>query len=253
MATKQNLQVIAFIGKIGAGKTYQMMKRLEAEKSNGNSIAIISFADPIKQFLHSIGLDKSGLVGDGPAISHTEFADELADVLWEWIFKSILYISYQLDEPINSNQATDTFIAIWYQHHEQLIDEIKACVLDNGNYSSHYRKIIQLVGTEFGRGVYPMIWCQHLMERVRILAEGGTTHRIFVDDVRFWNEYNALRGLPYPVSILGVVADEEVRAARRGQTIEAIREADKHGSEVDVQPMIDQLQRCDLIFNQRSE
>ena len=249
MTNKQNLQIIAFIGKIGAGKTYQMMKRLEAEKSNGNSIAIISFADPIKQFLNSIGLDKSGLVGDGPAISHTDFADVLADDLCGWIMRSLLFLQYQLDEPIKLSQATDTFIAIWYQHSEQLIAEIKACVQDTGNYNTHYRKIIQMVGTEFGRGVNPLFWCLHLMERVRILTESKTIHRIFVDDVRFWNEHNALIGLPYPVSILGVIADEEVRAARRHSTVEAIREADKHSSEVDVQPMLDQLQKCDLIFN----
>jgi hypothetical protein len=257
-------KVVAYVGKIGAGKTYQMLKKMEQEKSNGHSVGIISFADPIKQFLETeLGLLKSGASGQGPVptgktregrgICRTlpaGFNQHLYDSLNRFIMTSLFYIKDRMTYLDVFRCYIDNFNDIWERYCDELIDHIKGCIdASSATYSTHYRRIIQLVGTEFARGMYNEIWVQNLEEKIDRICASGTIQTLFVDDLRFWNEYKAIDALPHPTTIYGVIAADGVRAERRNATLEDIAKADDHASEADVEGILAKIPDTYRIWN----
>lgn len=250
-------QVIAFIGRIGSGKTYQMLKRMEREKSNGNSVAIVSFADPFKQFMKKeIGIRKTGFEDEisfpdryyNPS-KNPNYKYQLYDGLHTFLMDSVFYIKDRMDDWDVFRRFDEKFDFIWEQHGQTLISLIDGCYNDSDNYSIYFRKIMQMIGTDFGRAMYPKIWANYLEERIARICSIGAIHTLFVDDVRFWNEHSCVSSLPYTVTIMGVITSDEVRAKRRNMTIEQVLDADKHSSEADIDSMLSTVPDGNRIYN----
>ena len=65
----------------------------------------------------------------------------------------------------------------------------------NGSENLTYRQMMQLVGTEVGRGISPTIWVDRTVERVYHIIKRWSPVVIFVSDIRFENELRTIQSM----------------------------------------------------------
>jgi type II secretory ATPase GspE/PulE/Tfp pilus assembly ATPase PilB-like protein len=69
-------KIILFAGGIGSGKGYHISKKIMELKETGNSILMLSFADPIKRIVKEVvGFDKNGIKVDDRLLLEPKYND----------------------------------------------------------------------------------------------------------------------------------------------------------------------------------
>jgi len=237
-------KIISFAGEIGSGKTYFTMKEAQKYKTNGKSVLLISWADPIKQFLEAnFGLTKSK--PDTPV----EFGFDQTELISKFYYGIVNY-AQRGDCEINLTDHSRLNRRLLTYRHE-LMD-----MFDNfdSNYTKNYRRLIQLVGTEFGRGFNSNIWVNLVIKRITTSFFQSLAQVAIIDDTRFSNEFEALLNSNnfapnIDVSIFGIISDIETRAKRTGMTVEELEKFSHHDSENFVPTIISNLSKNNIIKN----
>ena len=249
---KNNKIVMGFAGKAGAGKTYVAQKTIEQLKSQGLRIAVIGYADPIKMLLREFGITKSGpmfesiLVPD-PQITYSIITEYFMNVLMK-----------ATPEWKGGKNESDLLVDVGMKVHKYLdqfqmhLDQVAKSIDDDEEYKFHYRKLITMTGTEIGRGISEEIWINDLVLSAKEIFGAGI-NSIFVDDVRFFNEYKLSQKLfrieGIDMEVWGVTAPDSTRAARQGISQSAVFEHNKHSSEKEVDLILADLPKERIIEN----
>lgn len=214
-------EIIMFAGNIGSGKAYMMNKKVQELKETGNSIYLVSFADPIKTFVKDfIGLDKNGngiLNDKEEVINFSNFESKI-----EKLFKSY------------RNGKRFVNLKKYQSQYETLIENIYQDKWENEKPDLRLkaiRSLLQIIGTEIGQSYNKEVWPE--MSCNKISDSMSHSDYVIIDDFRFLFEYySIIRYFPdTKVTPYYVTADIEVRAKRRNITVEELMNQEKHISE----------------------
>jgi hypothetical protein len=77
--------LFGYSGRLGSGKNFQMLKKVEELKDQGNVIYLVSFADPIKNIIkNSFGFTKAGKVSKAklPEMTNIYVKYQVVDALY---------------------------------------------------------------------------------------------------------------------------------------------------------------------------
>lgn len=253
--------VLGFCGKLGSGKGYHMLKTVEDLKSNGYSIFMVSFADPIKQILRdSFGLQKTGKMNTKlPDLSELYVKYQVVDKLYELVknldcekFKGV------------SEKDLKSYILYNYENYEkEFYTHIKKAVdgkwhpeydrKDFSDYPYHFRRLGQMLGTELGRNLIDTIWVDTAFNKIKNVFRNNLADFATIDDVRFVNEFKALEEFRtktiFSSKIYGIVTTDDVRAERRGMLLEELKKQDEHSSEKEIDEIINLIPKENIIIN----
>ena len=240
---KSKKKVIAYAGKAGSGKTFQLIHYLETHKPHGRRLAIRSYADPLKNILEKLGFRKSGYTDEGP---EPFLGNDVKNLLFKVLFNSLKKYT---DNPRILSTVLKTHIGAFTKYYMAMWQSNP----DSDDYKYFYRKAITLLGTEIGRSIDNEIWIKALITSINNILKQTTIDRIIVDDVRFLNEYTRtdeiLSELNIPFEVYGVVVPNEIRAERQGITLEQVLEHNEHPSEKEVDDILLLLPEDRIIFN----
>jgi hypothetical protein len=226
-------KVIMLAGGIGSGKAYVMSQMVQELKETGNSIHLISFADPIKQFVKKhYGYDKNGkfvannnfiLKNPGPIL------DECIHFL-----RKESMISDKIEIP-TYEQCED-----WFKVFEYADKEFKK-LKDKDNVEKIkiiLRYIMQQLGTDIGHSFSKCIWARVAINKILKL----NVDYVIIDDWRFMFELNfaieVFQHTKFELIPYFIHADEEVRAKRRNITVKELNKQSQHISEREGQEVI---------------
>jgi thymidine kinase len=241
---KEQMVIKSYVGKNASGKTYCMLRDLDKDKSNGKRIALMSFADPIKRFAREVlGLEKSGPIElFNPNLSDKEdLSAEISNAVQEWLIDQLVFIHGMDDYSYLSLMTLQrNFNNAWSKYGDELVNHYINCAAKY-EYSIHFRRILQLLGTEFGRAVHDKIWILSWVKTMDNMIKTDTDIEcIYLDDCRFRNEYQFMTELgelntpQIQFECYGVIAPLDVRALRKNCSIDEILQADQHQSEQEV-------------------
>ena len=235
-------KVIAYSGKAGSGKTFQLIHYLETHKPHGRRLAIISLADPLKGIIEGLGFRKNGIIRDYAGPIHIKNINEMLN---NHLFTELRKYSDNIHQMLHMIKIYGVEFASYYSG---MVEH-----LSGGEYIYYYRKMITLLGTEIGRGIDDEIWIRALIKSIREIFKDTTIDRIIIDDVRFFNEYRRvgeiLKEWDIPYEVYGVCASDKTRANRQGITLEKVQEHNDHPSELEVDLILDDLPVERLIDN----
>lgn len=254
--------LLAFCGNLGSGKGYHMMKMVEELKTTGNSVYMISFADPIKQILrNSFGLTKTGkLKVNLPELNNLYIKYQIVDSLYYYI-KDLNYEKFDISEA-----DAKAYIARNYEKYEI---EFSNYVIgaSTGRFPEHqvdswdaiadynycFRRLGQLLGTELGRYLFDTIWVDIAFNKIKRVFRNDLADYATIDDCRFVNEYSMIENFrtttAFDSKVYGIVASDETRATRRNMTLEELKAQDSHGSEKEIDTIISKLPESSIIQN----
>lgn len=214
-------KIILFAGGIGSGKGYLLNKKIMKLKETGNSILMLSFADPIKQIVKDLfGFDKNGKKTDNRVLSAPNHKD---------IVDAVLCLLEQYDVPILHNPEPMTITSL-----EKYIDDVRVSSGDTDKIKSALRGIMQIIGTEIGQTIKKEMWPMIAVNTIKTVLAAHHIDYVFIDDLRFLFEYLCVyREFQHDCDVepFFVIADEFVRAKRREITLEELKEQSKHLSE----------------------
>jgi hypothetical protein len=243
-------KVLAFSGKLGSGKDYSAMRQIEKLKDDGNSILMISFADPIKQILYdSFGFTKSNT--STPIRSNFTH-----NYITHHTIKNILSLLENLDTTTyitqNKQYRLQSIRTNYEIYQEEFVKNVNNCAM-NIDYNNSFRKLGQLLGTELGRYVNDTIWIDTAFNKIKKAFDEKLATYAIISDCRFVNEYESLlkfgKYTGYSVKIYGVVASDETRAKRRNMSLEDLKKQDAHGSEIEIDSIHAMLPKENIIDN----
>lgn len=243
----------AYTGEIGVGKTYCSIQQTQKLKSDGLSTITIAWADALKGVIErSLLLRKSGPITDGEP--------GMADKIQERLKKEILSLVAAQEDCFTDEHILPwetKFNAAWTAWGGEIIELRRGISVDG--YSSTFRRLIQLIGTEIGRATRDEIWIDACLDNVEIAFETGVARAAIIDDTRFLNEYMAVKnfkrkfGDKYDIEFFGVEASLETRAARLGISEYEVLEFSTHDSERFVPAIIADLPPTNRIWNDSIE
>jgi hypothetical protein len=214
-------KIILFAGGIGSGKNYQLNKKIMELKETGNSILMMSFADPIKQIVKDLfGFDKNGKKTDNRVLSTPNYKD---------IVDAVLRLLARYDVPMLRNLEPMTITVL-----EKYIEDVRISIGDTDKIKSSLRGIMQIIGTEIGQAIKKEMWPMIAVNTIKTVLAAHHIDYVFIDDLRFLFEYLCVyREFQHDCDVepFFVIADEVVRARRRGITLEELKEQSKHLSE----------------------
>ncbi len=249
---KNNKIVMGFAGKAGAGKTYIAQKTIEQLKSQGLRIAVIAYADPIKMLLRKFGITKFGPMFDiiqvpDPQITYS--------IITEYFMEILMKTTPQWK---GGKEEANILVDVGMKVHEyldrlqMLLDQLAKNIGNDEEYKFYHRKLISMTGTEIGRGINDKIWINDLVHCAMEIFGAGI-NSIFVDDVRFFNEYEESQRLfkieGVDMTVWGIQASDQTRARRQGIGIDAVLEHNKHASEKEVDLIMADLPLDRIIKN----
>ena len=207
-------KIIMFSGGIGSGKAHCMNQKIMELKETGNSICMISFADPIKKLIENcFGVNKNGeRIKQVASISIGLLSNAVSSLL-------SADIKYAPDE----NTA-------------ELFDHAKTQTLSNDQRIRKIgaRTLMQITGTEIGQHIKKEAWPMLAVEKIKKIERVSPMDYYIIDDLRFIFEYFCfLREFQHQHEIIPyyVSASEETRAKRRGISVEELAEQSRHLSE----------------------
>jgi hypothetical protein len=207
-------KIIMFSGGIGSGKAHCMNQKIMELKETGNSICMISFADPIKKLVAKcFGIDKNGKRLHYPS-----------PICFE-SFVSIVAKFLNADNRYISNDSTTI----------NFCDAITQATQDDDQERRNgARLLMQITGTEIGQQIKKEAWPMLAVEKIKKMESVTPMDYYIIDDLRFVFEYFCfLREFQHQheVAPYYVHASEETRAKRRGLTVDELRNQSKHLSE----------------------
>ncbi|MFA6377787.1 MAG: hypothetical protein WCW63_04085, partial [Acholeplasmataceae bacterium] len=173
---KNKTKIILFAGAIGSGKNYQLNKKIMELKETGNSILMLSFADPIKQIVKDLfGFDKNGKKTDNRVLSAPNYND---------IVDAVLRLLARYDVPMLRNLEPMT-ITIF----EKYVSDIRVSTADRDKIKSALRGIMQIIGTEIGQTIKKEMWPMIAVNTIKTVLAAHRVDYVFIDDLRFLFEY----------------------------------------------------------------
>lgn len=243
-------RLIGFTGKLGSGKDYCAMKMIEDLKGDGNTILMISFADPIKHILSKFGFFKSGRKQIKPVDEQLEYFD-LKSEICDGLTQVTNFLDYK--SPV-SDTIRYRFLKNYEKHGTDFYNEYLNAY-HNINYPLAFRKLGQVLGTELARHVADTIWVDYALKQIDNAFNNKVANIVSITDVRFVNEYEELLSYSTYKNVnfdcYGIVASDETRAMRRKLTMEELLSQDQHGSEAEVDQIISNLDNDHIINNDR--
>ncbi len=235
-------KIIMFAGAIGAGKAFMMNKKITELKEVGNSICMLSFADPIKEIVKEVfGYDKNGNIVDEKTFLN--FSDNFLnnDVVIENpkdTEEDLKFFFKLLFDRVTENHSFNYSI-----DHKTIFNNIQPTLIDiieyfktggEQNIKKGIRLLMQIVGTEIGQEIEKEIWPEYLKRKIEKLH--NEIDYFIIDDWRFLFEYfNAYKSYQHVhnIELFYVDAIAEVRAKRRGISVEELEEVSQHKSELE--------------------
>lgn len=218
---KSKTKIILFAGGIGSGKGYLLNKKIMKLKETGNSVLMLSFADPIKQIVKDLfGFDKNGKKTDNRLLLEPKYND---------IVDAVLRLLEQYDVPMLHNPEPMTIASL-----EKYIDDVRVSNGDTDKIKSALRGIMQIIGTEIGQTIKKEMWPMIAVNNIKKILAAHHVDYVFIDDLRFLFEYLCVyREFQHDCDVepFFVIADEVVRAKRRRITLEELKKQSKHLSE----------------------
>lgn len=240
------MKIIMLAGQIGSGKSYIMSQMLQKRKENGNSVAAISFADPIKKFvIDTFGYNKNGVEVAAVDINIATFdLDKL-------VKRFLLYFCDSLQH------ANKLITAL-----EPIRDEIEGAIdtlyderTDTHQKRQAIRYLMQIIGTDLAHKIKRSFWIKLATEKIKQIAE--FLDYIIIDDWRFLIEFKLIRlkfQNQYEVIPHYVFARPNIRAERRGIPVEQLLEECQHVSELEsskvILPFMDIHYKDNIIVNE---
>jgi len=239
-------KLLAFSGRLGSGKDYMAMQRIGELKDDGNTIYIVSFADPIKQILRgAFAFQKSGKV---PEILKPTFTEA-------YVKNQVVGSIYSLIKFIGREDIQIVDVAANYDKYADEFYQYVVNANEGKDYKYAFRRLGQLLGTELGRHIVDTIWIDLAFAKINYVFDSNIANYAFIADCRFVNEYVAIRRFgedtKHESEVYGVVASDETRAQRRGMTMEELKAQDEHGSEKEIDDIILRLDDKFIIRNER--
>lgn len=217
--TKNKTKIILFAGGIGSGKGYHISKKIMELKETGDSILMLSFADPIKRIVKEVvGFDKNGIKVDDKLLLEPKYND---------VVEAISRVSMQSGISMYHHPKMTRLF-------EKYISDIRLSIGDTDKIKSALRGIMQIIGTEIGQTIKKEMWPIIAVNTIKTVLAAHHIDYVFIDDLRFLFEYLCVyREFQHDCDIepFFVIADEVVRAKRRGITLEELKEQSKHLSE----------------------
>ena len=109
---------------------------------------------------------------------------------------------------------------------KQMVVNSGLCTPDEvyGQKSPYSRRVLQAVGTEIVRAIYPDYWVEQTMKVIT-----SSTKNIIIDDLRFLNEEAMVKGCPRSAVVL-VVPEKHLRSS--------FAKRDSHRSETEMEGII---------------
>jgi hypothetical protein len=237
--------IYGYIGELGAGKTYYSTQKIREIKSDGESVLVVAWADPLKEVIADIfGLKKSGPI---PYVNYELEVEDVRRMLYK-AFSDILFEQGALTER-EELKREGRFDLAWDRHAPELMMAVTNCWAAQGPqpvtaalYSGWYRSLIQLVGTEFGRAYHTDLWVNEVIRRIKFAINNGICRAAVIDDIRFPNELYAIESSGMHYEITGIKCNVETRAERLGKTIAELDEWSLHDSEKYIPDMMQGLE-----------
>jgi hypothetical protein len=222
-------EVRLLAGGIGSGKAYIMSKMVQELKETGNSIYLVSFADPIKQIVKTLyGYDKNGnRVKHVSLMSAQENLDDCISLINKKL--SDEYIPF------------DTEYEMWLTYFQHADNFFKTGLAENDKQELKevLRFLMQKIGTEIGQRFKKTIWPMIAFDKI---LNNKNIDYVIIDDWRFMFELNkaieTFQHTGYEVVPYFIDADIEVRAKRRNITVEELINQSQHSSEREGQEII---------------
>jgi hypothetical protein len=239
-----------YAGRLASGKFFCMSQQVEHLKTTGNSLYLTSFADPIKMILrNSFNLTKTGKITTG-------FSNIDKDYVRTEIVSAIGTLIKQCNH--SKFDVSDKDILIYVQDvYSNCEDEFHQYVVNASmgkDYDYSFRRLGQLLGTEIGRTCLDSIWVDTAFKKVKTVFKNDLADYAFIEDCRFKNEQLAFEKFkeetPFNAKIIGVYASDETRAKRRNLSLEELKKQDEHGSEKEIDDIINSLDKKDVIINE---
>lgn len=241
--------LFGYTGRLGSGKAYHMLQKVEELKTTGNSVYMISFADPLKTILREeFSLTKNGRISITPEIwTFERVRDCVIKGLSRYVFSTYKdTFSYENISDVYDVHADDFYKNLVLAYNSY----------GHPSYSGYFRRSAQMLGTELGRGIIDTIWVDIAFDRVKKVFSADLADYAFIDDVRFINEYerfihfDGLDGGPdWFAKVIGVSTSLETRARRRGVSIQDVKAQDNHYSEMEIDKIISLLPPDQVIDN----
>ncbi len=211
-------KILMFAGQIGSGKSYIVSKKAQELKEVGNSVLMLSFADPIKKFIKDvIGVDKHSIN------AHVE------NMNLSLPFEK--FVSAFLDK-FNRHPMKYVSMIQFKEQYEKCIEDLNS-QYENDVFSRGVRGLYQLVGTDMAQSLNKEMWPICLMNTLQPILDDVHIDYVLIDDWRFIFEYfSNLRNfsdcevIPYFVT-----ASDDTRALRRGISFEELKIQSQHVSE----------------------
>ncbi len=207
-------KIIMFSGGIGSGKAHCMNQKIMELKETGNSICMISFADPIKKLIENcFGVNKNG-----------ERIKQVASISIDLLSSAVSSLLSSRIEYAPDENTADLFEYAKGQtlSNDQLVRKIGA------------RPLMQITGTEIGQQIKKKAWPMLAVEKIKKIERASPMDYYIIDDLRFVFEYFCfLREFQHQHEIIPyyVSASEETRAKRRGISVNELKQQSQHLSE----------------------
>ena len=248
-----------YVGRLGSGKNYHMLKTMEQLKDSGNVIYMISFADPIKQILkNSFGFTKNGKLNTNtiPTLSEIYVKKQIVDSFCDLISN----LKYEKFEGVSELDLKSYILNNYEKYEKEFYNYIWGAITGYDvinripmEYNYAFRRLAQMLGTELGRFLIDSIWVDIAINKVISTFKQNLADFAFIADVRFVNEYHIIRNFKnttiFSSDIYGVVASNETRAKRRNLSLEDLILQDNHGSEKEIDDIIKLLPTDRVIQN----
>lgn len=115
-----------------------------------------------------------------------------------------------------------------YKMHDLIRGVLKECNYENYDYSKKDGRLLQLLGTEWGRGMDEQIWVSLLHGQIKNLPKDAI---VAVDDCRFENEFDSFNNMPGVLKVR-IEASRQTRKFRCTSTPGSVwRDDESHPSE----------------------
>lgn len=220
-------EIIMYAGGIGSGKAYIMSQKIQRLKETGNSVYCISFADPIKQFIKNIfGIDKNGfgyLINDD--MTFEEFYSKFKHTFFPNVANSFA------NQSVNDSSAKQIYeTALNIINSQNTISDFKRAI----------RFLLQITGTEMAQSYQKEVWPEICTKQIKNVQ--NYVDYVIIDDWRFLFEFfNLFRNFQNSGIMLSpyyINADDEIRAKRRGITVDELKKQSNHASEIESETVI---------------
>lgn len=224
-------KIFMFAGGIGSGKMHVCLQKAGEVKELGNRVAMVSFADPLKQLCGMMfGFDKNG--------------NTVPKIITTSLDKAIEFIQSSIDV-----KNTPKFDILKYQWLENRFDAILQNFTDAEDEPTEddakelrkkaMRQALQFIGTDVAHAIDKEVWPTIGMETTEEFLEIADC--VFIDDWRFMMEFSHVfrqSQHKYEVIPYFVDASKETRAERRGISVYELDQQSQHASEREGQEVI---------------